>query len=674
MSASASAVAVSAYTSIDAQLSVPETAPSPGNLPVTEENLIHPTVLPRCRDLLRGPANFKAFVFHVDGREYEAKGAGLEGFWYTLSRELRGTRHTDEQLSGQLGDYLDYLDDLFSRTKFDHSRENLAEFRKTLPEGEEGFRRLCSTLEPMVEEARAQVKDLDQARWLRKARIYHVNVRSHNLPELRARRGQSYEDGLSYFAQLNFEDFCWKGPDGRLLQFCDVIRPMGIYPLGKVNRKGSGDGSPFAISNPGAADSYWGTSEEIREKVNKLADGNGTCIRTMFEFVPNHLAPDCTLLTDLMDPSYFIHTKREPEDPENYYEWSHPDTGDRYWIRHGGYCDNSGRHYFHDVLQLNLMSRKTRDFLLGTLTGLIEQYGVHAFRVDMAHHILRGVFRHTWGEDLNRAREEGLFPPEDEVDSDFQTELISGIKRAFPHVGFAAEAFSGYEDLAEAGYDVIYASTDMEVRGKERRRGWRDRLLSRDPAAIQGAIEQFAYDSWAVGGAAPLIFIGNHDLPPPTDDFGEWLYGAALLTFTNPVPAMLQAGTEVAFQRPDPEDRKVVSFNLPNEEIQIKWDEIASPLAAHILRCNWRIYRLREIMGNELEMRPLRSRPADAGWVGYVICAPDCGPSDSKALVLANPTNERLFVEINEPSLGIQFSTDLAPCGIHGEKMVILGE
>ncbi|RPJ52104.1 MAG: alpha-amylase, partial [Acidobacteria bacterium] len=190
-------------------------------------------------------------------------------------------------------------------------------------------------------------------------------------------------------------------------------------------------GSPYCVRNY-VVDHQLGGPDGLAVARAELAKRG---IKLMVDFVPNHVAPDHPWVTD--HPEYFVQGNSEDarRDPASF-------------IKMGEKVFACGRDPFFpawpDVLQLNAFQPGLRQAVTKTLTDIAGQ--ADGVRCDMAMLFINSVFERTWG---NRAGQRPL--------GGYWIEVISAIKRAFPHFIFMAEAYWDLEwELQQQRFDYCY--------------------------------------------------------------------------------------------------------------------------------------------------------------------------------------------------------------------------
>jgi Alpha amylase, catalytic domain len=193
-------------------------------------------------------------------------------------------------------------------------------------------------------------------------------------------------------------------------------------------------GSPYCVRRY-VVDAHLGGPEGLAT-ARRLLRQRG--LRLILDFVPNHVAPDHSWVSD--HPEYFVQGNADDarNDPASF-------------IQVAGKVFACGRDpYFPawpDVLQLNAFRPGLRQAVVETISEIAGQ--CDGIRCDMAMLVLNDIFERTWG---HRA---GARP----VDN-YWTTVIPVIKRGHPEFRFIAEAYWGLEwELQQQGFDFCYDKT-----------------------------------------------------------------------------------------------------------------------------------------------------------------------------------------------------------------------
>jgi hypothetical protein len=224
-------------------------------------------------------------------------------------------------------------------------------------------------------------------------------------------------------------------------------------------------------------------------------------MKLLLDFVPNHVAPDHSWVTE--HPEYFIrgNTEDARTDPASYIEVE-------------GTVFACGRDpYFPawpDVLQLNAFQPGLRQAVIETLSSIAAQ--CDGVRCDMAMLLLNQIFERTWG---SRA---GQRPP-----TEYWGEVIPAIKRAHPDFRFIAEAYWDLEwELQQLGFDFCY---DKRLY---------DRLEHDNAESVRLHLcADLAYQEKL------LRFLENHDEPRAAATFSPEMVRAAAVTISTLAGARL---------------------------------------------------------------------------------------------------------------------------------------
>ncbi len=591
---------------------------------------------------LSGPLGFFSFEFHLENDVVaRSPNAGLEGFLYTLHELER--RYGRPPLLAELPYYISYSADLLRITEWDASSIDI--LKEYLGPSDSLYELFVSTLEVMLKNARAALEQLDKSAWIRSSAIYQVYMRAFNLQGLREARGIKTQCSGSIFKDLEPED---------LPAPFSAIRWTGAYPIGQVDMKGIG--SPFSIRHHSLVDGTYGTEEQVRGCLKRLEDAG---IRSIFELSPNHTSVDSDLLEK--DPSVYIHDTTKPSDQTGYYEYHHPVSKKKYWIRRGGYMYDNTRYFWNDTLQLDISNPATCDAMVDTINNLVSRYGVHGFRVDMAYQLLNEPFRANWGNEI-------AYQMGDQVEDEFFYKMISRVKAKHPEVAFIAEGFYRWERLSAVGFDLVYSKNEMTLEGGYFHYGWYNALSSRNPWLINRAIERAAFLTWQKGGATMLSFVGHHDLPAPQRVFQDWVWGAAFLTLNLPTARNWYAGTEAGFEVPCPENEKMITFL---KEVKIDWTGLKRDWGAFVEKTVSQAKEIHSRISNPI-VQPIASDD-NQPWVGYLIRSCNYPGDKTQGLVVANLSEQHLRFVIHRPELGLHnLAINLAPCGRDGQTLIEL--
>ena len=582
------------------------------------------------------------------GASVPSESPGLEGFMFTERLVVRN--FGEQQSAALLPHYLHHVDALLSGlTGTFKIRGELREIEQSDAPQLQRYRAFIGLVRGYIEELRADVRRLDRARWSHSSRTYHLFARAFDLAALREVSGlERLELTGRIFADMSLSDIQHLRTGS-----IDTLRWMGIYPIGERCAKGIAGGSPFSVRRY-EVDPLHGTIEEVQKLIR---DSATLGIRHMFELVLNHTAVDADLVES--HPTLFVHTRTKPDDSTGYYHLKSDIHGD-IWIRNGGWknLDTGTREYWTDTLQLDFSNPDTRDLVIAQVKDLIKGYGVQSFRIDSAYQLLNRYFIANW-------REEMQFPfPERE----FLDRLLTEVKTEYPTVAFVAEAFDGWDELSECGFDLIYGINDMIRRGGHRHHGWHDALVSRDSERIRHSLQRAEFLHWQEGGADMLCFFGQHDKTAPWNEFGEWKWGAAALTLMKPGALSIYAGAEAEFEAPCKEDRKMITFNEP---VVIRWDGLRSEFGSFIRSLSEMYAAFRDRLG-ELQFEALEPDMAGESWVGFAVRS-STNLTGEKILVLANPADHPTNVTIRRHDLGIELlEVVMERCGKNGVELIYL--
>jgi len=284
----------------------------------------------------------KPFVFTIGAKqELVSENSGLEGF---IHAQERFEKRVGVQASHALfPHYVAYIERVLEGEAL--GRALLADVQGISQSSDAlavKHDRLLGIVREKTEEWRAAVLKLDGALWARHLRAYQLFPRTFNIPGFRDLYGVAVENGANsgkFFADLTEHDL-------KALRdhSFSVLRPMGVFPIGAVNAKGTAGGSPYSIIAHDVDPSH-GSRKDVADALDRAF---GTGMLTVFEVVPNHTSCDARLLQT--NPSLYVHTRSQPDDMEGYYHYMHPEFGE-FWIRHGGYTNlgTGERNYWVDT-------------------------------------------------------------------------------------------------------------------------------------------------------------------------------------------------------------------------------------------------------------------------------------------------------------------------------------
>lgn len=595
------------------------------------------------RALLGGPLDFMPYVFvFPDGGRIAAENAGLEGFFYTLSKIIQDCGHS--VMDPQTPYMCEYLALLARRT----GSANLWRVVGLVStQARHSCLLLLHEITPLIKFLRTGLVQSDKARWIRTASMYQIFVRAFNVPGLRKEQRNS-KDQAPDRAELDYPSSSLEASPlicltpGDLPGEFDAIRWTGVYPIGEIDVKGTGGGSPFAIRDHSKIDPKWGSQSEIEFAISTMKQRG---VKTVFELLPNHTSADSILLEE--KPELFIHRKSPPLNTEHWLQHQKVGEESTYWIRRGGYDYDGERYYWDDTLQLDISNPMTVDYLIQSVCTLRRIYGVDGFRVDMAYQLLNEKFSNLWNYEMSR-------PLGTQIEDEFLYKLIWGVKSVYPEVGFVAEGFDSLDRLSAVGFDVVYSKNEMTLPGGIMHQGWYNALETQDSEIIADAVRRASFLHWQAGGAAMLAFVGHHDLPSPMRAFGQWAWGASFLTLLLPTSYVWYNGTEVQFEAPCEENGKMITFN---RDVKIDWSGFNSEWHQFIVSTLDLRRHVKQTFG-EIELVELElSGPC----TGYLL-----NGQHASALVLANLADHQVEAHVHVKSLQRSFQTSLGPKGPQG--------
>jgi hypothetical protein len=155
-----------------------------------------------------------------------------------------------------------------------------------------------------------------------------------------------------------------------------------------------------------------------------------------------------------------------------------------------------------------------------------------------------------------------------------------------------------------------------------------------------------------------LNFFGNHDESSPERAFGPWMRGASFLTLLLPGPQLFYGSQEIGFDAgggPHLEP-KSIPFNFP---VQVDWRHAEPDVSRFYQEAFRAAGAVRAYLGDP-SLKALRPQGHPA-WVGYALVAE--GDKKPGALVLANPSDQNVAVDFQDPRLDVGWVGILPPYG-----------
>jgi len=482
------------------------------------------------------------FTHATQGWKAQAQNPGLEGFYWT-KRELEN-KYGVENFIHHLNDYFNYLDDLLAPINWTKElRDTLKELKTKQISDYEKNDILNAILGNYINGLQKNMEKYDEAKWIKKARIYELFPRAYNLEGRRQNPGYRYFKDKKFFADFQSSDFNIIKKMG-----FDTIWPMGILPIGKRGQTGTGGGSPYSISDHSTINPDLGTEDDFKNFVKKAHEAG---LKVIVDFVVNHTSLDSKLLSE--DPNYFISYLSKSGGCSNNGWFDYIYNGQLYCVHHGGFEYGGGISTWIDTAQINYSNTKLRKRMIEIVKGWITKFDIDGYRVDMAYLALNNVFSRNWGKTM--------------PDEEFYRQLIYEIKTTKPSAGFIAEAYAFQEDLSACGFDAIYSK--YETGRLEGQTGWYNALESADSYSIASSINRNSFLAWQKGGAGSVVFVGNHDEPAPEKVYGQRLPAALMLTMLYPGGVMMYSGAEIGYDASIPNgEQKPLPFSIP---CQINW-------------------------------------------------------------------------------------------------------
>ena len=238
-------------------------------------------------------------------------------------------------------------------------------------------------------------------------------------------------------------------------------------------------GSPYCVRRY-VVDQHLGGPMGLAAARKSLAQRG---IRLILDFVPNHVAPDHSWVSE--HPEYFVQGSADDarNDPASF-------------IEAGGKVFACGRDPFFpawsDVLQLNAFQPGLRQAVIETVAEIAGQ--CDGIRCDMAMLLLNNIFERTWGA---RA---GAKPV-----NDYWAVVIPAVRKKHREFKFIAEAYWDLEwELQRQGFDYCYDKKLYDRMEHGNAENVRLHLLA-EPSYQQGMVR----------------FIENHDEPRAAATFPD---------------------------------------------------------------------------------------------------------------------------------------------------------
>ncbi len=260
-------------------------------------------------------------------------------------------------------------------------------------------------------------------------------------------------------------------------------------------------GSPYCVRSY-MVDQHLGGPQGLAAARRELASRG---MKLVLDFVPNHVAPDHSWVTE--HPEYFIQVSANEtkSDPKSYIEV------------HGRFLACGRDPYFPawpDVVQLNAFQLGLRQAVVDTISNIAAL--CDGIRCDMAMLLLNAVFERTWGKRAG-----------DRPAKEYWNAVIPAIRKTYPDFLFLAEAYWDLEwELQQQGFDFCY---DKRLY---------DRLAHDSAESVRLHLcADLAYQSKL------LRFLENHDEPRAASVFaGAKEKAAAVVMSTLPGARMFHEG------------------------------------------------------------------------------------------------------------------------------------
>jgi hypothetical protein len=255
-------------------------------------------------------------------------------------------------------------------------------------------------------------------------------------------------------------------------------------------------GSPYAITEYTVNPELGSVADlaALRARLNSMG------LKLMLDFVPNHSAVDASQVSS--NPDFYVRIPRgtqPPYDPNAYLPSGIAYGSDGY----GHWKDTAQYNYW------NLDTRAARTKELLTVASVAD-----AIRCDMAFLAVNDLFEKNWGSHVTSW---GFSRPSTE----FWSEAIPTVKRAYPHVLFLAEVYSPWERPLQAqGFDYTYDKLLYDI------------ISANNLDNLRGYISSASVPYLT----ASAHFVANHDEERAAAHFGGWAQAnaAALIMYTLP--------------------------------------------------------------------------------------------------------------------------------------------
>ncbi|KAI9092131.1 glycoside hydrolase superfamily [Phlyctochytrium arcticum] len=270
-------------------------------------------------------------------------------------------------------------------------------------------------------------------------------------------------------------------------------------------------GSPYAVKEYKVSPELGG-DEALAKLRQRLADRG---IKLMLDFVPNHVAVDCTWCSQDDKKDFFI------QRPQN-----NPPAN----IDFDGQGRAHGRDLYSgawvDTLQLNYWNPKVHQAMKNEIIKVAGQCDM--LRNDMGMLLLNDVIERTWGPVL---RANGYTPPA----TDFWTDVLPAIRSAHPNFFMTAEVYD-WQDFKPAldtrlqglGFNSTYDKSVYDL------------LAAKNPHLDN--IRNYLRSKGQEGLRHGTHFVENHDEERAVVEFEEKHKSAAVASLTLPGPRLMWYG------------------------------------------------------------------------------------------------------------------------------------
>jgi len=351
-----------------------------------------------------------------------------------------------------------------------------------------------------------QIKDKE---WIKNPRILEINTWAwlHFLSEtfnsritLKTIPNEFFNQEIKYFDAVWLMGVWERSPASKKIAFEHPNLQKEYHKALPDFRDEDVVGSPYSVHYY-HVDKTLGGIDGLKEIRKRLAEKN-VCL--MLDYVPNHVSID-SLWT--FEPDLFI---RGTTDDLMSHPYDYFSVGKEVFA----YGRDPNFPAWTDTIQINAFSERARQKTINTILSIAEI--CDGIRCDMAMLMTNRIFVNTWGKKAGT-------PPNRE----FWEEIISSVKKVYPHFLFLAEVYWDMEwELQKQGFDFCYDKRLYE------------RLANEDATTIKDHLKaEWVYQSKL------LRFIENHDELRAVERFGEEKSkAAAIIALTLPGARLIHEG------------------------------------------------------------------------------------------------------------------------------------